>query len=855
MHSTHRLRYLTFALFVFLSIYFTGTYKYFPGLEVRVSGSLEKNISGKIYWDYGYGFNELDSTAIMLHDGTESLQGSLGKVRIEPAGFKNDSSEDYRAWIVVPKECYKSRDYVLKGEHHWGRWLQINKENTGRQLALFPGASVEFQAKANTFPIYIYKAPESGFVKIQSDNGPIRYYDGYGAFDKRAGINRKWNILPVIYSHGGVAPLPFISAIGDSRKHASIGLPHQEIKRIKFDLSNRIVKDVHPYQRIRISGGTPGSEKDKKQCHIKSIFVNGQNISSNREIEILSAGGKREDFILDNRDDSVELVGDIYSYDVVFAPESESKEVEISYDDDTTTVGSPVKRSGEERVSGRAEVVYNQFLINKVGITGADGNTYTFENESPQDPLVVSIGLEGVIQTSSSTFLIVFQLFVACAIAFLFHYFSKRFCLSGSSSQKSLLVRLFVSEKRWFFWTILLIGLSVNLLYLAADWPGSMSPDSVFSHKETKLLKFTNHHPYSYSLLMLGLQNIFDAPVATVFFQLVLFHLLCASFFYFLYKWGVKLYLLLPFYLLVPLSVPVNLLNITVWKDVPYSLAVLFWAFFLAYLACQRWYKQKTYSADLATTVLLSVLFLMLCSLRHNGLVYLPYVPFALLVICRVSVRWLVKFVLVSSVVMTVYYFVLPPYVLYKKPKANGYAKMEVTKHMGQMGAVAKGENKYFLEHYLAERTRKFVATLGTSPKASTWYNDMHNPPARWLVVDEIRAEMATRPLSSFLAGQLSKILKTRYFTGFTSGRFVHWNSLFGFVGLLLIALLYKWLPVSAFYSSFFLYQGFFMYFFTWERWRYLYFIYLGGMFLLPIVTLELTKIRAKVNSRAKVNI
>ena len=50
--------------FLFLFIYFTCSYKYYPGLQVRFSGQVEKETPGKLFWDYGYGFNEYDSIEI-----------------------------------------------------------------------------------------------------------------------------------------------------------------------------------------------------------------------------------------------------------------------------------------------------------------------------------------------------------------------------------------------------------------------------------------------------------------------------------------------------------------------------------------------------------------------------------------------------------------------------------------------------------------------------------------------------------------------------------------------------------------------------------------------------------------------
>jgi hypothetical protein len=480
--------------------------------------------------------------------------------------------------------------------------------------------------------------------------------------------------------------------------------------------------------------------------------------------------------------------------------------------------------------------------IDNCEIKDAAGNIHLFENKAGGERM--NIELDRVPQARFSFLLFATQCAVAACCAIVCHLASVWVRANSPGTFSTLLRNVLWREKRWFFWLILLFGMTVNLLYLAADWPGSMTPDSVFVHKELKQLQFTNHHPYSYSLLVLALHIVHDAPVTVAFFQILSFHTLCAFFFYVMYQRGVKLYVLIPLYALVPLSIPLNLFNITFWKDIPYSILVVFWALFLSHLYFNRIYEGKTASPSTGVTVLLSIAFLLLCTLRHNGIVYLPFIPLVLLGVCRVPRSWLLKFCTMSGLLLVLYYYVLPPLVLYRQPQLNNYAQQETSKYIGELASVTDSKKQHFVENYLADRTQKFVATLGTSSKASTWYNDMHAPPQRWFSVDEARAEMATQPLSGVLAGILEKFLETRTYTGLFSGRFIFWNSLFAFIGLLAAGGLYKWMPLSAFYASFFLYQSFFMYFVVWERWRYLYFIYLGGIFLLPVVALEISRIR-----------
>ena len=109
----------------------------------------------------------------------------------------------------------------------------------------------------------------------------------------------------------------------------------------------------------------------------------------------------------------------------------------------------------------------------------------------------MTVDLEGVDQPGFSLLLFTVQFCLAGFIALCTGKLLLMMSGVWSGSYLKIIHTLFISEKKWFFWCILFCGLAVNFLYLAADWPGSMTPDSIFMHKELKRLQFTNHHPYS----------------------------------------------------------------------------------------------------------------------------------------------------------------------------------------------------------------------------------------------------------------------------------------------------------------------------------------------------------------------
>ncbi len=90
--------------------------------------------------------------------------------------------------------------------------------------------------------------------------------------------------------------------------------------------------------------------------------------------------------------------------------------------------------------------------------------------------------------------------------------------------------------------------------------------------------------------------------------------------------------LLLPCLLLLLASVPIGLYNVTLWKDVPFALLVVFWGIVLVYF-----YDRTRAGAsgprgglNIGTAVLLLLSFTALLTIRYNGLVYLLIVPLLL---------------------------------------------------------------------------------------------------------------------------------------------------------------------------------------------------------------------------------
>jgi hypothetical protein len=121
-------------------------------------------------------------------------------------------------------------------------------------------------------------------------------------------------------------------------------------------------------------------------------------------------------------------------------------------------------------------------------------------------------------------------------------------------------------------------------------------------------------------------------------FQILATAALGSAIFTTIHRRGVPLLLLMPWYAFFVLSVPIGLYTISLWKDIPFALLVLLWAFYLA----QRVYLGKEPVDRARSGRELGWYLLALAGIglfRYNGLVYLFFIPLGFVLFRLVSVR------------------------------------------------------------------------------------------------------------------------------------------------------------------------------------------------------------------------
>lgn len=395
------------------------------------------------------------------------------------------------------------------------------------------------------------------------------------------------------------------------------------------------------------------------------------------------------------------------------------------------------------------------------------------------------------------------------------------------------------SGQRRLFWLFLAGGLAAYSVWLVAFWPGVASVDSLKIWRAAVLPGiYLNDHPLLNVLLYKYLAHLWNNMAVVPLFHIVMLAVLVASIFYYLHRQRVSLLLLIPFYLIVILSLPVGLYNTVLWKDIPFALLTVLWGYLLVVLYRRRVAGTLKYSKQQIAAFLL--LLAAVALIRHNGVVYLLVVPVYFVFLRLIPLRVVVITVLALSAVA-------------------GTAALALT-----MGGWAGGGGYFlsqvggFLENFLARPVPKLLA--------ETWrdYWQIFNVNQTATAWDLFHLYLGDRTAYSFLQatgwhdvfpylppGQspvpaLTSLAMRVYQKSYTVPYvYLTWNAV-AFLGLYPLAiLLFRWLPSAAIFSSFILVQVLILLVFVdVMNWRYYYFAFLGGYLLVPFMLLDLQRWR-----------
>ena len=391
-------------------------------------------------------------------------------------------------------------------------------------------------------------------------------------------------------------------------------------------------------------------------------------------------------------------------------------------------------------------------------------------------------------------------------------------------------------QRRRVFWAFFAVSVVAFSLWLLAFWPGVLSVDSLKIWRAAVLPEvFLNDHPLLNVLLYRYLAGIWSNTAIVPIFHITMMSGVLAYIFYVISRQGVSLKLLVPFYLLVVTSVPVGLYNVVLWKDIPFALLLVFWAFSLADFYRKK--KEGCFSLTMEQVSAFLLLLLALAFTRHNGLVYLVVIPGYIVLLRLVPIR-IVLYVFVVGVGMV----------------GLGLLVLASDRLMPS-GNYLFSQGASFLSSLLhksipdlaVETWRNYWGILNINQKDSAWdlwhyfLNDRFSygflVHAGW---NDVYKYLLNAPVFPQLTNIAMKIYWKSYEVPFV---YLSWNPVH-FLGIyLLVILMFRKFPLTAIFSGFVLVQVFtLLVVIDVMNWRYYYFACLGGHLLVPLMMWDIQR-------------
>ena len=168
--------------------------------------------------------------------------------------------------------------------------------------------------------------------------------------------------------------------------------------------------------------------------------------------------------------------------------------------------------------------------------------------------------------------------------------------------------------------------LVIQLLWLAAFFPGAMTPDSISLWKQSVIGSgYFNLQPYLYTIYLFYLRHIWDSPAIAAIIQVIVSASLVSGFSVFLLRKKANKWLVAAGYLGFVFSIPIMITNTIIHRDAGYAALVLLLSVIFVAL-----FFQKQEEVSTTKMVLLGLLLVLIASMRYDGAFYLIFAPFLL---------------------------------------------------------------------------------------------------------------------------------------------------------------------------------------------------------------------------------
>ncbi len=389
-------------------------------------------------------------------------------------------------------------------------------------------------------------------------------------------------------------------------------------------------------------------------------------------------------------------------------------------------------------------------------------------------------------------------------------------------------------ERRYLFWVLFVGVTAIFAFWLAAFWPGVMSIDSLKIWRAAKLPDVSiQDHPVINVVLYMFLMHLWDNTAVVPLAQIFSTALLAAWIFYSSYQKGLPLTVLILFYLPLALSIPAGLYSVTLWKDIPFALLVVFWGFALGEILRRR--KEGVLRFSLESLLAYGLLFIALVFTRFNGLVYLGVVPVLLITMRLVPFRKLAAAGAVCAVALAV--------MVAFKPGTSTFANMDYISQQSRRLLHHLGEEP--MRYQLKQFAGNYFRIFDVNQKVSRWdlwhlflkdryaYRFLQRS-GWWDTYPYVNPEKPPFPQLHEAGLNLYEWSNNRPQVYFS------WNPFFMLAFFPLAMLAWGYLPRTALYAAVVMAQLVTMLFvLKILNWRYYYFAYLACFFVVPLMVAE----------------
>lgn len=393
----------------------------------------------------------------------------------------------------------------------------------------------------------------------------------------------------------------------------------------------------------------------------------------------------------------------------------------------------------------------------------------------------------------------------------------------------------FFEEKRFVFWGGFGCSLIALGIWVAAFWPGVMSVDSLKVWRAAMLPDvYLNDHPVLNVFLYKYLYQLWGDPAVVAVAQVILMALLFSWFGFWLYRQGVSKKILLPWLLFGVCAVPVGSYTIMLWKDVPFALLVVFWACTLVKLYRER--KRGTLFWTGQQVVALLLLGLALGLIRHNGIVFFAVLPIMFVVLRLVPVK---KALITLSILIATGILGLTVLQYTKRAPGLGFIAQQIQHYAGEVSVqnIVK-DSERVMEDYV--KVLDFDKTLQQWDKFHYYFKDRY---AYWFLLHSGWWKLYPYQKETVMFPRLRQAVMKIYEKSYQKPWvWLSWNPVWLLALLPVVTLLFWWFPHTAVLGVVLLAGALPLVYLRVFNWRYYYFLYLGLLFIIPLISLDLTR-------------